>query len=192
MADRAKEETPRRKHLRLREYDYATPGAYFVTVCTHHRKCLFGAIVDQEMRLNALGRIVERSWFDLRNHYERTELENFVVMPNHVHGILVLKPSPASGDRIHLLPEIVRGFKTFSARAANAIRGRVEPLWQRGFHDRIVRNEAELARIREYVDNNPVVWHLDRENPELPAAVRPVEAGLASRDTPIPRRQGRV
>ncbi len=112
-------------------------------------------------------------------------------MPNHVHGIVVLKP-PLAGDRIHPLPEIVRGYKTFSSRAANAVRRRTEPLWQRGFYDRIVRDEDELARIREYIDNNPIVWHLDRENPELPTAIRPVEAGLASGGAPIPRRQGRV
>jgi REP element-mobilizing transposase RayT len=135
---------PRRKHLRLREYDYATPGAYFVTICTHERRFLFGRIVDQVMQLSALGRIVERNWFDLRHHYERIELENFVVMPNHLHGIVVLKPALIESDRIHALPEIVRGFKTFSSRAANKLRGRVEPLWQRGFHDRIVRDEGEL------------------------------------------------
>ena len=192
MTDRVQNEPPRRKGLRLREYDYATPGAYFVTVCAHERKFLFGRVVDQVMRLNVLGRIVERCWFDLRAHYPRIELENFVVMPNHVHGIVVLKPPLAASDRIHPLPEIVRGFKTFSSRAANAIRRRTEPLWQRGFHDRIVRDESELARIREYIDNNPAVWRLDRENPDLPPAVKPAEAGLASGGARVPRRQGRV
>src|SRR5690348_5508388 len=112
MTDCAKDEPPRRKRLRLREYDYATPGAYFVTICARERKSLFGAVADQEMRLNSLGRIVERCWFDLRDHYPQIDLENFIVMPNHVHGIVVLKQPLSAVERVRPLPEIVRAFKT--------------------------------------------------------------------------------
>jgi REP element-mobilizing transposase RayT len=176
-------ERHRRERLRLRDFDYASPGPYFVTICTRDRRAVFGDVVFSNggggaMALNALGRIAERCWLDLRTHYPTVELENFVVMPNHVHGIIVLKPGTGAGGRMWPLSEILRGYKTFSSRAIGAGRPSDEPLWQRGFHDRIVRNEREPARIREYIDNNPLRWGLDRENPERPIGVAPAEAGL--------------
>ena len=155
---------PRRKRLRLSEYDYATAGAYFVTICVRDRRCMFGTVVNNAMSLNSWGRIVEDCWYDLRVHYPTVDLDAFVVMPNHVHGILALKPASAH-QTAYALTEIVRAFKTFSARAINARRRMKQTLWQRGYFDRIIRNEKELMRIREYIDNNPVAWQYDRENP---------------------------
>jgi putative transposase len=113
------------------------------------------------MLLSDLGREVEVAWKALPNHIGKVGLDQFVVMPNHVYGILVLN------DGARPLSEIMRAFKTFSAHRVNLQRKRPgASLWQRGFYDHVVRDEADLARIREYIENNPARWALDKENPE--------------------------
>lgn len=162
----------RRNTLRLPGHDYSSPGAYFVTTCTYNRVCLFGDIRGDEMRLNAFGRIVERCWYALPNHYPNVELDAFVVMPNHIHGIILLVGDDVAPEskrsRAHkrqALPEIVRGFKTFSARGINGIRGtRGEAVWERTFYERIVGDGAALHAIRRYIANNPAQWAMDAEN----------------------------
>ncbi len=157
-------EKPTRRSLRLRHYDYASPGAYFITVCAYRGACLFGYIADGGMRLNALGTLVETCWHALPTHYPHVELDAFVVMPNHVHGILALADEAPKG---HGLPEIVRAFKTFSSRRVNEMRGRRgTSAWQRGYYEHVIRNERSLGRIRDYIESNPRRWALDRENPE--------------------------
>jgi putative transposase len=162
-----------RKQLRLKGYDYSSAGAYFVTICAKDRKHLFGRILDETMEANRCGRIVEESWRDIPNHDRRVELDEFILMPNHIHGIVVILddfPTVGAGSepattRRHSLSEIIRGFKTFSARRINEIRGTPGvPVWQRGFFDHIIRNERSLVRIREYISSNPQRWVLDKEN----------------------------
>lgn len=174
----------RRRALRLRDFDYTQAAAYFVTVCTHHRARLFGEITNGKILLHDPGRIVQAAWQALPQHYPHVRLDVFVVMPNHVHGIVILapvdsvgaglagagfKPAPTELPTIakrHGLPEIVRAFKTFSARRVNAARTAPgTPLWQRNYYEHVVRDEDELNRIREYIDLNPLQWDLDRENP---------------------------
>ncbi len=177
-----------RHSLRLKGYDYAQPGAYFVTICTQDRACLFGTVVDGQMRLNEYGEIVRATWLDLPNHLPHVELDAFVVMPNHVHGIIVIndnpvgagsvgagsEPAPTTGPtRRHGLPEIIRQFKTFSARRINQTRGTPgAPVWQRNYYEHVIRTEESLHRIREYVLSNPMRWTTDRENPRCPRAGR--------------------
>jgi putative transposase len=180
---------PARHHrhsIRLKGYDYSQAGAYFVTICTQDRICLFGEVLDGEMRLNVLGEIVHRTWNDLPNHVVRIVLDEFVVMPNHIHGIIMIgdqsavgagsvgagsvgagsEPAPTTTKR-HGLPEIIRQFKTFSARRINEHRGTAgTPVWQRNYYEHIIRDEASLNRIRDYIVNNPMQWALDRENPD--------------------------
>jgi REP-associated tyrosine transposase len=177
-----------RRSIRLRDYDYSQGGAYFVTICAWQRECLFGEIVAGEMQLNETGRIICAAWNDLPNHYKYVELDEFVAMPNHVHGIIVLsdvnhvgagfKPAqltnaetraglkPAPTSKRHGLSEIIRGFKTFSSRRVNELRQNPGcPVWQRNYYERVFRNGNELARAREYIVNNPLKWELDKENP---------------------------
>jgi REP element-mobilizing transposase RayT len=155
---------PRRKRLRLPAYDYTGAGPYFVTVCTHRRECIFGTVVDYEMRPSAFGEIVAANWRELPSYYPGTQLDAFVVMPNHFHGILLLNQD---GESNHRLPALMRAFKAFSTRAVNERRGHVgAALWQRGYYEHIIRNEASLERIRRYVVSNPAQWDLDEENPE--------------------------
>jgi REP element-mobilizing transposase RayT len=183
-----------RRSIRLRGYDYAQTGAYFVTVVTKDRVCLFGEVVNGETRLNDAGRIIQAAWDELPDHYPGVECNEFIVMPNHVHGIIVLvndggggpndvgaglKPArpgsrpttaPRAGLKLaptrHGLPEIIRAFKTFSARRINDLRRTPgAPIWQRNYYEHIVRGDNELIRIREYIANNPSQWEMDRENP---------------------------
>jgi putative transposase len=159
---------PQRKSPRLQGYDYAGEGAYFVTICTQNRVHLFGDVVDDEMVLNTLGCIVETCWDDLPNHYNNIQLDAFVVMPNHIHGIIFIsdgdvgagfKPAPT---KRHGLTEIVRGLKTFSARKINQLRDTPGiSVWQRSFHDHIIRDPHGLDKIRAYIATNPARWHAD-------------------------------
>lgn len=165
----------RRKTIRLRAFDYATPGIYFVTICTRDRRLVLGQVADMEVVLSHAGRIVEQTWLDLPRFYPAVVLENFVVMPNHLHGLVALREpldSAAPPPRPHTLSDVVRGFKSMSSRAVGTAAGGSTPLWQRGFYERIVRNEAELARIRDYIDTNPIAWANDPENPERAAVAR--------------------
>ncbi|HEU4759378.1 MAG TPA: transposase [Dehalococcoidia bacterium] len=169
-----------RRSIRLPNYDYSRSGAYFVTVCTQGRHCLFRDVVDGKVVLNSCGDIVQACWDDLPNHYEQVTLDAFVVMPNHVHGLILIsdaivvvvgagfKPAPTkpAPTRRHGLPEIVRAFKTFSSRRINELRGvSGAPVWQRNYYEHIVRHEEELQRIRQYVHENPFKWSEDPDNP---------------------------
>ncbi|GIL11578.1 MAG: hypothetical protein BroJett038_02980 [Chloroflexota bacterium] len=158
---------PARHHrhaMRLKGYDYAQAGAYYVTICTYRRERLFGEVnAEGFMCLNACGDMVVSCWEDLPRHYPQVELDAFVVMPNHLHGILVLDDGVA-GKR-HSLSEVIRGFKTWSARRVNVLRGAEGvPVWQRSFYDAIIRDETMLNAIRQYIDTNPAQWSVDKEN----------------------------
>jgi len=149
----------RRSSLRLPHHDYASPAAYFITVCTHQRRCLLGNIGDDAMQLNEAERVVDACWRDLPRHYAHVALDTFVIMPNHIHGIVTILPTTTSA-RAHGLTQIVRSFKAFSARQIG-----IRPLWQRGYYDHVIRGDESLAKIREYIAINPIRWSLDRENP---------------------------
>jgi putative transposase len=124
--------------------------------------------------INEIGAIVKSVWYDLPKHYLNVELDQFVVMPNHIHGIVVLcgpvgaglKPAPTT-PKGRGLPEIIRALKTFSFRNINSfLKTPNRPIWQRGYYEHVIRNEDSLNKIREYVIHNPLSWHLDRENQE--------------------------
>lgn len=172
-----------RRSIRLKEYDYLQAGAYFVTICTKDRECLLGEVVGGEVRMDKYGQAVVKCWEDLPVHYSHIKLDSFIIMPNHIHGIIVinnvgagLKPALNKSDKVitiragfkpaptkqHGLPEIVRAFKTFSSRHINLIRNNTGvPLWQRNYYEHIIRNEQELNKIREYIINNPSNWETD-------------------------------
>ena len=166
-----------RRPIRLRQYDYSQTGAYFVTLCTQNRKILFGKIVDGEMVMNEGGHIAQQCWLDIPNHYPNAELDNFIVMPNHVHGIIIIKDEIVGAihelplrntkmiRRKMLLPRIIGYFKMNTSKQINQIRKTPGiPVWQRNYYDHIIRNQDELNRIREYIINNPLQWEYDREN----------------------------
>ena len=170
----------RRRSIRLRGYDYAQAGFYFVTICVRDRECMFGEVVDNDVRLSKYGTLVAQAWEDLPNHYPHLELDQFVVMPNHFHGIVVLTPAGAGLESAvragfkpaltrHGLPEIVRGFKTFSARRINEIRQTPgTSVWQRNYYEHVIRDESDYDRIAEYIAHNPQRWEEDSLHPDKP------------------------
>ena len=165
-----------RKRLRLKGYDYSQPGAYFVTICTKNRVNCFGEIVNGQMRGNGLAAVVQSCWNDLPNHYPNAQLDEFVIMPNHVHGIIFIVdavgsihestlPKTIRERRAMLLPKIVGRFKMNSAKRINELRGSPGvPVWQGNYFEHIIRNDKSLERIRDYIAANPQRWHLDKEN----------------------------
>jgi putative transposase len=164
-----------RRSIRLKEYDYSRAGAYFITICVQQRECLFGEVVDHAMQPNDAGRMVERWWRELTKKFPSAVLDTSVLMPNHLHGVLFLKPvtqalaggkacSPTLGAVMDWLQtmttnEYIRGVRHLAWRS---FPGR---LWQRDYHDHVIRSEEELKSIREYILQNPARWAWDTENP---------------------------
>ncbi len=163
---------PRRVALRLPDFDYFQEGWYFITICTKRRAYLFGHIVNEEMQLNEFGEIVAATWDDLSCYNPTIKLDAFTVMPNHVHGIIVIAGSKAGGETPPLqktptLGQILGYYKYQSTAKINALRKTAsEPVWQRGYYEHVIRDEESLNRIREYIIYNPQRWDLDRENPQ--------------------------
>ena len=167
----------RKNSLRLKGYDYSRNGAYYITIVVKDRQCLQGSVERGRMVSSVLGRIVRKTWDELPNHYKNVQLGAFCVMPNHVHGIIFIgdghvgagfkpaptcKPAPTAPIRNHGLSEIVRGFKTFSARQINEhCHTEGQAFWQRNFYDRIIRDEDELVKLVEYIRQNPARWVKD-------------------------------
>jgi putative transposase len=162
-----------RRSIRLKGYDYTQPGAYFVTICTLNRVYLFGGISGDEMYLNENGKIVRETWHELPKHYASIELDAFVVMPNYMHAIISIeaydvgagfKPAPTEFKQ-HGLSEIIRGFKTFSARRINQQRNTPGvSIWQRNYWEHVIRNERTLSSVRLYIVQDPMRWEVDRYN----------------------------
>ncbi|MBC7263734.1 MAG: transposase [Chloroflexi bacterium] len=162
-----------RRSIRLRDYDYSQAGAYFVTLCTRNRECLFGDVVDGEMRLNEFGAAVEESWKWLAEQYEYVALDEWVIMPNHVHGIIWIVDDPGRGSsrtaptmKRKPLGRLIGAFKTVSTKRINEMNGTPgAPVWQRNYYEHVIRSEAELNRIRRYIAANPWQWQWDGNNP---------------------------
>ena len=168
-----------RKRTRLIGFDYTTPGGYFITVVVKDRGCVFGEIRNGTSSLSSFGQIVADQWRWLHDQYFYLAMDEFVVMPNHFHGIINITDSvdnrraengrDRSLHKIKSLSELVGAFKTTSSKRIH--RSRLPSFqWQKSFYERIIRNDQELIRIREYIQSNPSRWELDIENPaDLPS-----------------------
>lgn len=183
-----------RRFIRLKGHDYAQAGAYFITIVARDRVCLFGEVADAEMHPNDAGRIVDRCWRDIPAHFPNFELDAFVVMPNHVHGIIVMVRDPPvgathasplpdtatpRGPKRQSLGAVVGSFKSAASKYINALYGNPDTtLWQRNYYEHVIREEESLNRIRQYILHNPVRWAFDRENPEA-VTPEPEHAWLA-------------
>jgi putative transposase len=158
------------RSIRLAEFDYASAGAYFITICTFRRELLF----EQRQHLE----VARLQWDRSAVQRADVELDAFVVMPNHVHGVIWLRPGNAA-EAQHAAPlhpdqrvasrslgAFVRAYKSAVTREINLIRNTpAAPLWQRNYYEHVVRSEHDLTHIRQYIKDNPRRWHLDRENP---------------------------
>ena len=185
-----------RLSIRLRGYDYSQAGAYFITICTQNRGCLFGDVAGGEMRLNDAGRSVEQCWNEIPAHFPNVELDAFVIMPNHIHGVLWITKTVGARHAVPLqhavpqhndtpgmeqfgrpvagsIPTIMRSFKSAVTKRINEMRRTPGvPVWQRNYYEHIIRNDESLNLIREYIVNNPLQWSMDRENPEITVGAR--------------------
>lgn len=164
-----------RRSIRLRDYDYSQVGAYFVTVCTKNQKCFFGEIENGEMTLNEYGMIIEKEWLRTEKMRSNIQMDKYIVMPNHFHGIIIINcrgtlqrtPTKEQFGRpiSNSIPTIIRLFKSTTTKQINQIRKTPGiPVWQRNYYDHIIRNEKELHNIRRYIEENPILWEYDREN----------------------------
>ena len=166
-------ELHRRRSIRLQSYDYARTGAYFLTICTQGRDSLFGDIVDGAMRLNEAGQVVVDSWNWMPSQYPYVRIDEWVLMPNHFHGIIVIAADDGRGGsrtaptgKPKPLGQLVGAFKTVSTKRINRLRDTPgTPVWQRNYYERVLRNDDELTRARDYIANNPIKWDLDKDNP---------------------------
>ncbi len=162
--------TLQRKVLRLNDYDYSQEGAYFVTICTQNRGMLLGQICDGQMVVNSIGRIIQKVWDELAFRFSVIGTDAFVIMPNHVHGIIIvgaqfIAPFRDSMNRAPTLGDIVRTFKAISSRMVR--KEYPEFSWQRNYYEHVIRDDDSLNRIRDYILTNPRRWELDRENPNV-------------------------
>lgn len=171
-----------RRSIRLKGYDYASEGAYYVTILVQGRRCLFGEIVDSEMHINQYGEIVQKWWDDIPVHFPNVRLGAFVIMPNHVHGIIFItnerrgevhslrndqnqcitenQDRGAPPLRRPTLGQIIAYFKYQATKEINAIEraGVITKLWQRDYYEHIIRNERELQQKTDYILDNPSRW----------------------------------
>ena len=179
-----------RRSIRLPGYDYSQPGAYFVTICTRGRSCVLGDVSEGVVRLSKSGQIAQDTWMWLGSQYLYVELHEYVIMPNHLHGLIMIhdvagrggsRAAPATdsmaplelgddpiSDMIKVKPmgELVGAFKTVSTKQVNLLRGSPgAQLWQRGFYEHVVRKPREIDRLRTYIVQNPLKWELDEYHP---------------------------
>lgn len=175
-----------RRSIRLRGYDYTQPGAYYVTLCVQDHQCIFGDVVNGEMQLNEFGHIVHEEWHHTAIVRHEITLDEFVIMPNHIHGIIIIndtidvplgatrRVAPTTNATITNGPvprsigAIVGQFKSIATKRINKLRGtNGVSLWQRDYYEHISRHSGDLNRIRQYIRNNPRKWQWDRENPRI-------------------------
>ena len=185
----------RRRSIRLKDYDYSQSGLYFITICTANKYCLLGTDSEYSVNLSNIGEIARDCWLEIPSHFNNAKLDEFVVMPNHIHGIIVLtdneekraenfqplqshkqnvgvqyiEPTLPHNRFQHITPKslgsIIRSYKAAVTRQCHKDKI-CEIVWQKNYYERIIRSEKELNCLREYIANNPQNWSLDRENPD--------------------------
>ncbi len=180
-----------RRSIRLPDYNYAQSGAYFVTICTYQKQCWFGDIKHGKMQINQIGQIVIQEWLKSSEIRQEIELDEWILMPNHLHGIVRIKNQaedqkkglhseglhseglhrkPLRIEKICLksrsLGSFINGFKCSVTRCINRIRNNSDtPFWQRNYYESVIRDEQHLSNIRQYIYDNPQNWEHDAENP---------------------------
>lgn len=168
------------KSARLKGYDYSQSGMYFITICVKDRKYSLGEVTNEKMILSEIGKIAEQFWREIPRHFPSIKLDQHQIMPNHLHGIVQILYNQAdsvetqqccvskSNTFYHLkpgsLPVAIRSFKSIVAKTAHKKFSIIKFNWQAGFYDRIIRNETELNKIREYIQNNPKMWEQDADD----------------------------
>jgi putative transposase len=179
--------SPHHRSIRLPGYDYSQAGAYFVTIVAQDRRCLFGSVKDGEMELNSVGKMVEKVWLEIPEHFDGVNVGIFIVMPNHIHGIIEIDnenrlsgvearhavPLPQNIDNFEAfgkpvcgsIPTIIRSFKSeVTKRYHEMTNTKNTRLWQRNYYEHVIRNEMDYQTIYDYILTNPLNWEKDEEN----------------------------
>lgn len=163
-----------RRSIRLKEYDYSQEGAYYGTIVTYQRDCLFGEVMNEEMILNEYGKIADECWRAIPEHFSFVELGAHVVMPNHAHGIIHIRRctiyrAPTDMEKFQKpvmgsLPTIVRTYKAAVTRRIGRELN-ATGIWQRNYYDHVIRDEKDLQNKTDYIEANPMLWNEDDDNP---------------------------
>jgi len=175
-----------RKSNRLKNFDYSSKGWYFITICTENRHKYFGNVQNQKMILNKYGEIANKFWLEIPKHYSSIDIDKFVIMPNHVHGIVIIRgqnkdrnvdmnvgtghcPVPTMKMNINennygLLSKVINGYKNVTTKIIRYKLNNYLFHWQRSYYDQIIRNLRSLQKIRNYIESNPANWEKDRNN----------------------------
>jgi len=156
---------PKRKHVRLNHYDYSTAGAYFITICTQNRRCLLSHIVGRglapaEIEYTVYGQIAREQLLLLEQRYPLLKIDRYVIMPNHIHAILLLKETADSSHRPTIM-DIVCAYKSLVTRQCKKVRP-IDKLFQISFFEHVIRGQQDYNEIAVYIMNNPKQWELDR------------------------------
>ncbi len=173
---------PKRKHPRLKNYDYSMPGAYFITICTHNKKCLLSNIVKQvcepavisadtgdavgqglapaENRYTTCGQIAEEQLFLLEKRYPSVKVDKYVIMPNHIHVIIILSDAAGASPR-PTITDVICALKSLTTRECKKIK-EIDKLFQTSFYEHVIRGQKDYFEIAEYIQNNPKQWEMDR------------------------------
>jgi REP element-mobilizing transposase RayT len=165
-----------RRSIRLKHYDYSQSGLYFVTLCTFQRNCWFGEIKDSQMLPNQIGKIVAEEWLNTPKIRSNVKLDEWIVMPNHFHGIIMIDNPENNQDfkvitedikqrKLKSLGVFIAGFKAAVTRRINTYRNTPDiPLWQRNYYESVIRDENHLEKVRQYIIKNPTSWQEDPDN----------------------------
>ena len=157
---------PKRKHPRLATYDYSTPGAYFITICTQNRRCLLSKIVGRglapaELHLTQYGYIAKEQLFLLEQRYPTLKIDQYIIMPNHIHAILILEDGTAGASPRPTVTDIVCTYKSLTTKACKQIRP-IDRLFQTSFYEHVIRGCDDYDEIAQYIVNNSKQWELDK------------------------------
>lgn len=163
MADNTDKRKPVRRSIRLPKYDYSQSNIYFITICSYQRKEIFGQVIDDAVLLSPIGRVVDKLWSEIPTHDKSVFSEEYIVMPDHLHGILrfTREDSKTRSYAVQAVPSgslaaVVRAFKAAVTKQCRTT-GLIETVWQRNYYERVIRDEDELRRVIEYIRNNPHV-----------------------------------
>ena len=157
---------PKRKHPRLPTYDYSTTGAYFVTICTHGKKCLLSRIVGHiaapaEIQYTQYGQIAKEQLLALEKRFAGVKIDQYVVMPNHIHMIVIFEDNTAGASPRPTLMDVVCAYKSLTTRACKKAQP-IEKLFQTSFYEHVIRGQADYDEIAKYICENPTKWQLDQ------------------------------
>lgn len=167
-----------RKRNRLTNWNYSEPSDYFITICSFERQNIFGDIKNDEMFFSEIGKIVNQCWLDIPKHFRVNEIDSWVIMPNHIHGILTIQQDLFVVGNNHgcslpvkrnheMIPKVISMFKSSVTRIVRKNLDVDFPIWQKSYYDHIIRSERSLEKIRQYIENNVYTWEKDTENIDI-------------------------